>query len=112
MTPEEIRKRATIRTLTHRKISLRGACCAQCGKTEKLQRHHPNYTSTDCVILCHSCHTEIHRKDGSWGFKKQKNCLICGNLFTPNHSKNHNTCSRTCLSELGRRNAQKRWGTR
>lgn len=104
-------KKATIRKRSQRLKSLSGESCATCGGTENLQRHHPTYTGTDFTILCQECHANEHKADGSWGkgSKKTKICVICGSEFTPSHSKKHTTCSRPCLSELGRRNARKRW---
>lgn len=103
--------KATIRKQTQRLVTLSGKSCERCGITENLQRHHQTYTASDYVILCQGCHASEHSKDGSWGrgLKKTKFCVICGSEFTPNHSKRHKTCSSNCLSELGRRNARKRW---
>ena len=63
------------------------------------------------MILCPKCHVSEHMKNGSWGrgLKKTKICVVCGNIFVPNHSKKHKSCSSKCLSELGRLNAMKRW---
>jgi len=37
--------------------------CAQCGTTENLLHHHPDYSKPDYTItLCRKCHTEVH-----WG---------------------------------------------
>lgn len=104
-------KRATIRKRSQRLKSLSGESCAKCGSTENLQRHHQTYTESDFIILCQECHASEHNADGSWGkgSRKTRSCVICGSEFTPNHSKRHTTCSPDCLSELGRRNARKRW---
>lgn len=48
-------------------------------------------------------------RDGHRRTKKTKLCKVCGTEFTPSHSKKHSTCSKKCLSEIGRRNAMKRW---
>lgn len=104
--------KATIRKRTQRLVSLDGKSCEQCGSTENLQRHHRTYTETDFQILCQSCHVQADLRDGSRKRRKTKQCAICGNVFTPSHSKKHKTCSADCLSELGRRNAYKRWGHR
>jgi hypothetical protein len=103
--------KATIRKQSQRIERLSGKSCAQCGSTENLQRHHRTYTETDYVILCQECHKNEHVKDGSWGhgLKAMKDCVVCFKPFTPRHSKKHSTCSQECLSELGRRNARKRW---
>src|SRR3990167_1446719 len=105
-------QKAAIRKQSQRRESLSGKCCGRCGSSESLQRHHPSYTSSDFEIVCQTCHTAIHVSDGSWGkgSKRIKDCAICGKPFVPSHSKKHKTCSAACLSELGRVNAQKRWG--
>jgi ElaB/YqjD/DUF883 family membrane-anchored ribosome-binding protein len=45
-----------------KKESLAEKSCSVCGLTEDLQRHHPNYESTDYIILCRKCHNELHSK--------------------------------------------------
>src|SRR5689334_17449391 len=106
--------RATIRKRSQRSCTLSGKHCEKCGSMVNLQRHHPNYDSEAFIILCQGCHTLTHLEVGTWGSgsKKMKNCVVCGSEFLPRHSKKHSTCSRTCLSELGKRNAMKRWGKR
>lgn len=101
--------KATVRKQTQRLVSLAGKSCGQCGSTENLQRHHRTYTVSDYEILCQSCHALADLRDGSRRQKQTKNCVICGSPFMPSHSKKHTTCSEPCLSELGRRNAAKRW---
>ena len=86
--------------------------CEKCGATESVQRHHPDITKPlEIVWLCQACHVAADMADGRWGKgpRPSKPCKVCGKLFTPSHSKKHNTCSRACLSEIGRRNAMKRW---
>ena len=82
--------------------------CERCPSTENLHRHHPNYDDPlNVIVLCRPCHDAEHvrlRRP-----HRMKSCLICEKRFLPNHSKKHNTCSRECLSEIGRRNAMKRW---
>jgi len=105
-------KKNTIRKRTQRKLSVEKKQCENCGSTINLQRHHEEYNESGKVaLLCQNCHKNLHYLQGNWGrgLKKIKNCKICGKEFLPNHSKNHNTCSKTCLSELGKRNANKRW---
>jgi len=50
-----------------------GYQCTKCGSTEELHCHHILPVATDplvsadidnCIILCKSCHMEVHRKDG------------------------------------------------
>lgn len=105
-------KKEAIRKRSQRRESLNGKQCEHCGSTENLQRHHPSYESEDFIILCQTCHAKLHVEHGTWarGQKKTKFCAICGKEFIPHHSKKHKTCSKECLSELGRRNAMKRWG--
>jgi 5-methylcytosine-specific restriction endonuclease McrA len=38
-----------------------------------------------------------------------KTCAVCGKDFSDYSHIRAKTCSRGCLSELGRRNARKRW---
>ena len=90
--------------------------CERCKSTVRLQRHHKdrnslNNKADNVEVLCQTCHKNLHMAEGSWsrGLKKTKLCAICEREFLPHHSKNHKTCSRSCLSELGRRNALKRW---
>src|SRR3990167_3319507 len=102
----------TIRKQSQRLMNLTGKSCGNCGSIENLQRHHPDYTVPgNMKILCQTCHKNLHLESGSWGkgLRKKKNCAVCGKEFVPHHSKNHKTCSKDCLSELGRLNARKRW---
>lgn len=86
--------------------------CEKCGVTESVQRHHPDITKPlEIIWLCQACHVAADAAEGRWGKgpRPPKSCKVCGKLFAPSHSKKHNTCSRACLSEIGRRNAMKRW---
>ena len=105
-------KIATVRKRSQRIDALSGKHCEQCGATGNLQRHHPSYESESFIVLCQTCHAKLHVELGTWGRgpRQTKHCAICGREFVPHHSKNHKTCSRECLSEIGRRNAAKRWG--
>jgi len=85
--------------------------CEKCGSTERLQRHHEDYREPmNVVILCQTCHKNHHVKNGTWGSgaKKLKVCVICGTAFTLGHPS-LKTCSKECLTVLGRNNANKRW---
>lgn len=83
--------------------------CERCGNTENLQRHHHSYDDPAAFeILCRTCHDKWHAAERLES--RMKPCAICGTRFLPDHSKKHKTCSRACLSELGRCNAMKRWG--
>ena len=87
--------------------------CEHCGGTSQLQRHHPNLQDAESVvILCQRCHAAEHVRLGTWGQgpKKPKTCVVCGKDFSDYSHIRAKTCSRACLSELGRRNARKRWG--
>lgn len=84
--------------------------CQECGSTDNLERHHPNYNQPSIFqVLCQKCHIKADQRDGTRRTRKTKNCKVCGKEFTPSHSKNNNTCSKECLSEIGRINANKRW---
>ena len=40
-----------------------GSHCENCGSTENLDRHHPNYDEPlEIVTLCRSCHETLHSK--------------------------------------------------
>ena len=105
----------TIRKASQRLIGLEGKCCESCGTGSNLQRHHPIYEASAVQILCQSCHAALHVAEGTWGngpkdeSKYIRDCVICGKTFQASHSKNGKTCSKDCLSELGRLNASKRW---
>lgn len=103
MKPNSARKAA------QRAISV--SFCEMCGLKSGLQRHHPDILDPlNVVILCQPCHAAVHVADGTWGNgkKQPKKCVVCLRLFDYRHSLNK-TCSRECLSELGRMNARKRW---
>ena len=105
-------KKTTLRKRTQRLISLTGKSCGQCGSIKNLQRHHPNYTSEDCMIVCQICHKNIHLKEKTWGrgYKKEANCIICSELFNPKHSKQNKLCGKKeCSTAFGKLNAAKRW---
>ena len=83
--------------------------CEFCGSTENLERHHYDYSDPGLFhVLCRKCHRKWHSDERRPS--RMKNCAICGTEFLPSHSKKHKTCSKKCLSEIGRRNARKRWG--
>jgi hypothetical protein len=105
--------RAAVRKRAQRAVPAM-TICDDCGAVDNLQRHHPDYLRPEeVIILCQRCHTNIHLLFGTWGNgpKTLRACVICGQDFIPKHSKKGVTCSRACLSELGRRNARKRWGS-
>jgi hypothetical protein len=86
--------------------------CEHCGATSTLQRHHPDINDAlSVVILCQACHAEEHVRLGTWGLgsKKPKTCVVCKKVFSVYSHTRVKTCSPACLSELGRRNARKRW---
>jgi hypothetical protein len=43
--------------------NLYGEQCSLCGSQSDLQRHHPDYSSTDFFIVCRQCHNRIHREE-------------------------------------------------
>ena len=85
--------------------------CEKCGATENLSRHHPDYSQPyRFEILCRPCHIKADIRDGHRKSKATRPCAVCKTEFLPSHSKKHKTCSAACLSEIGRLNAEKRWG--
>lgn len=106
LTPSASRKRA-------QRAFPKPSACERCGTTSQLHRHHPNLQdATSVVILCQRCHAAEHVRRGDWGrgAKKPKTCVVCGREFSNYSHTRVKTCSPTCLSELGRQNARKRWG--
>ena len=86
--------------------------CQNCGGKNRLQRHHPDKKKPiDIMILCQRCHTSEHLRTGTWGNhpKPIKVCIICNQNFKEYTHSRVKTCSRKCLSEIGRINALKRW---
>jgi protein-arginine kinase activator protein McsA len=85
--------------------------CERCGSTERLSRHHPDYSKPEeIVVLCSACHPQMDAADRTRRTKKPKVCAICGATFTNySHSRVKN-CSPPCAAEAGRRAAMKRWG--
>ena len=88
------------------------SACERCESTSALQRHHPNINDAlSVVILCQPCHAKEHVARGTWGIgsKTPNTCAVCAKEFSDYSDARVKTCSRACLSELGRRNARKRW---
>src|SRR5215213_3696754 len=87
--------------------------CELCGSTQRLHRHHPDYSKPEEIqVVCIHCHPKMDMRDGTGRRKKPKDCVVCGTTFTHYSHSRVKCCSTECLSELGRRNALKRWGTR
>ncbi len=54
--PEKIKARRIAKNL-----KLKGNKCEKCGRKEKLEGHHPNYSLPNKIItLCVKCHREVH----------------------------------------------------
>ncbi len=84
--------------------------CEKCGKTESLQRHHPDYSKPKEVkILCQDCHVIADLEDGTRHRKPMQKCEVCGKMFDPLDSHKHRTCGSICLAIRGRENALRRW---
>lgn len=50
--------------LAHYHVPL-GPCCEECGSTERLERHHPDYDkSLEIITLCKSCHINLGKNEG------------------------------------------------
>lgn len=107
---EQISK-AGVRKRAQRAVSLTGEKCSECGSTDSLERHHPDYSKPEEVlILCKKCHTEHDLAEGyKTPRRAPKACVVCGTMFAPTHSTNKTCKSVVCRAELGRRNANKRW---
>ena len=59
-TPEESHKNK-VRHIA-RKAYPEIECCEACSSTENLHRHHPDYDKPlEIVVLCESCHMEVHK---------------------------------------------------
>jgi hypothetical protein len=85
--------------------------CERCGSTERLHRHHPDYSKPEeIIVVCAKCHPALDAQDATRPTKKPKVCTICGATFTNYSHSRVKTCSKPCLSEAGRRAAMKRWG--
>lgn len=60
------RERNPEKARAHRLVNnhkLRGDKCEECGVTEKLHGHHPDYSKPlEIVTLCDSCHKAEHRR--------------------------------------------------
>ena len=96
----------TIHKRAGRAISMSGKKCAKCGSIRSLERHHEDYTKPlDVVILCHQCHMRLHYQ------LPKRACRMCGKMFRPSRTRRNMLCGNpTCLIELGKASAQKRWG--
>ena len=94
-----------------RKVSV--DTCVSCGSHENIEKHHPDIENWPLWIkpLCGPCHVAEHETIGNWGGRSPRSprpCVICG---TPHSKPKTKTCSGPCLTELGRRNAMKRWAS-
>jgi len=54
------RLKNSARNNAKKEISLEGKFCEKCGSKENLHRHHVDYYNMNVVVLCRSCHREIH----------------------------------------------------
>jgi hypothetical protein len=91
--------------------AVRAVMCQDCGATENLERHHPDYQRPlDVLILCVRCHRKHDQQDGFAPKVAPAICLICGTEFQPRRTRRARLCGNpACLVECGRRAAQKRW---
>lgn len=53
-----------IKRKAHRSAyKIEASACGICGSSQKVERHHPDYSKPDIVmILCHKCHLAAHGK--------------------------------------------------
>lgn len=112
--PTDQISKAGVRKRAQRAISLRGKSCAECGSTESLERHHPDYGKPEAVvILCNPHHRERDQTDGTAIHRVPlATCTICGESYQPRKRRNSTLCTKPeCLKELGKRSAAKRWRT-
>jgi len=43
--------------------NIKAEVCMYCGSTEKIEKHHPDYTQPRWIVpLCRRCHRTLHRK--------------------------------------------------
>jgi len=85
--------------------------CERCGITKvKLNRHHANYQHALSVeVLCTTCHVKADQEIRQRPIRKVKTCSVCGIAFSAYTHSRVKTCGKRCLTEMGRRNAFKRW---
>ena len=89
--------------------------CDHCGGSEiRLCRHHKNGNlednSTENIeILCLACHNKEHARMGTHRRLKPKTCPVCSEIFRPRKARSVLCGKRRCLSEYGRRAAERRW---
>ena len=84
--------------------------CENCGATEKLSRHHDDYSKPkDVRVLCKDCHPKADQAAETRPTRKAQTCEVCDRTFSPSDSHKHKTCSADCLAIRGRENAYKRW---
>lgn len=83
--------------------------CAECGSTEKLERHHidqnpMNNAPLNVVVLCSTCHHKQHPRLALVA------CSVCGQIFQPKRSRRAKLCgSLSCSKIHGQRSAELRW---
>jgi hypothetical protein len=47
----------------HKALNLKVEVCVQCGSTEDIHRHHPDYSKPlEIISLCRSCHNKLHKE--------------------------------------------------
>lgn len=103
-----------IRKRAQRAVSLHGKQCCKCGATQSLTRHHPDYGKPlEVEIICKACHQRKHWQE-DWGHRlvTPGKCTVCGAEFQRTRSRRGRICGNpSCLAELGRLSAEKRWRT-
>lgn len=94
MTPTAVRKRA------QRAVDLTGLRCQRCGATDRLHRHHHDYSKPlEVEIVCATCHGTEHAQQRWAGHTKQRMCACCGVTFTYKRAR-ETTCSLSCANTL------------
>lgn len=80
--------------------------CVECGLKDSYAHHHDYSLPLDVIWLCRQHHADRHRKHPI-----SKECLNCGEIFTPHRTKRARakSCSPACKSALISKATKKRY---
>ncbi len=78
-----------------------GEKCEVCSTTERLERHHPDYSKPlEIMTLCHRCHRGIHAKikqgKVDQASLQNRHCLSCSKSFPKCGKKHPSIKGRNC----------------